>query len=379
MAALPQGRCALPGRAAAVLAPLAAGALAAYGAVAFAYGVAPLSDEAKQSATVGRKAYRGLSGKKPEPAARTRPQPRVGPRPTWATGPGEASRRSPPSRSTAALRATADAAAAGPSAPEGEGAHHRSTGSGRALGAAGIGAVAGGLGGALGLGGGFLVVPALTSLLGTEPRLSIGTSACVVLAVSCIACRAYLARGLASVRAAAAIAVAALVTARVGATLTGKVNPKLLKRMFGGWLIIVSTVIGVRAAGLMPLRAVPGASEAAALAPLFGLGAGTGLVSGLLGVGGGTVLVPSLTLAFHFPQSEAQGCALLGMVPPSAVSALTHWRRGNVDRSLVGGAVLGALVGGWSGSLVAASLPERALRAVFAAVLGAVGVKYLRS
>jgi len=34
-------------------------------------------------------------------------------------------------------------------------------------------------------------------------------------------------------------------------------------------------------------------------------------------VGGGTVLVPVLALAFAFPQSEAQGSALLAMLLPS--------------------------------------------------------------
>ena len=47
------------------------------------------------------------------------------------------------------------------------------------------------------------------------------------------------------------------------------------------------------------------------------LGVFSGLISGLLGVGGGTVLVPALALIFSFPQSEAQGSALLAMLLPS--------------------------------------------------------------
>ena len=47
------------------------------------------------------------------------------------------------------------------------------------------------------------------------------------------------------------------------------------------------------------------------------LGVFSGLISGLLGVGGGTVLVPVLALLFSFPQSEAQGSALLAMLLPS--------------------------------------------------------------
>jgi len=261
------------------------------------------------------------------------------------------------------------------------GSGSRSSGSSsQNLAAAGIGATAGALGGALGLGGGFLVVPALASLLGVEPRLAIGTSSCVVFAVSCVACPAYLAKHLASPRASLAIALSAFLMARVGATLTGKANPKTLKRLFGGWLLIVSSLIGSQVSGIMPAAAtIEGAGASVSILPLLALGTATGLISGLLGVGGGTVLVPALTLLFGFPQKEAQGCALLGMILPAIVSASTHWRNGNVTRNLAGSAVAGALVGGWSGSMLAAVLPNRPLRAIFSVVLCLVGLRYLRS
>jgi len=246
--------------------------------------------------------------------------------------------------------------------------------------AAMVGFVAGTLGGALGLGGGFLVVPALTSLFGIDPRIAIGTSSAVVFSVSCIACQAYISRGLASFRASAAIALSALITARIGATLTARAQPKALKRGFGGWLLLVSFLIGAKSFGLLDAGVgIPGAGEIASLPKLAMLGSTTGLLSGLLGVGGGTVLVPLLTLLFGFPQAEAQGCALLGMVPPSVVSLRTHWQKGNFDRRLAMGAVAGAVIGGWLGSRIAADLPEKSLRLVFAVVLTGVGAKYLRS
>ena len=61
------------------------------------------------------------------------------------------------------------------------------------------------------------------------------------------------------------------------------------------------------------------------------------------------------------------------------VSTTTHWSKGNVDRALVGFAVLGALLGGFTGGHVASLLPERALRLVFSGVLSVVAVKYIRS
>ncbi|CAL1143530.1 unnamed protein product [Cladocopium goreaui] len=251
---------------------------------------------------------------------------------------------------------------------------------GRKLGSLSIGLVAGGLGGALGLGGGFLVVPALNSLMGLEPRKSIGTSSFVVLATSASAVCTYIHEGLASLRAAGAIAVTAVISARMGASMTNKVKPKTLKKGFGAWLLLVSVVIMAKALRLLPVHSsVTHAGATAALLPLSGLGIASGLVSGLLGVGGGTVLVPVLALAFAFPQSEAQGSALLAMLLPSVVSCSTHWSKGNVDRDLAGFAVLGALLGGFGGGEMAALLPERALRLIFAAVLSVVAVKYIRS
>lgn len=243
-----------------------------------------------------------------------------------------------------------------------------------------IGLVAGGLGGALGLGGGFLIVPALTSLVGLEPRNSIGTSAVVVLMVSCVACQAYLARGVAQPTSALIISLSALLTARVGAVVTAKVNPKTLKKLFGGWLMIVSVLIGIKTLGLLKASTTLVTAGSSAFIPgLLVLGAATGFISGLLGVGGGTVLVPVLSLVFGFQQAVAQGCALLAMILPAFMSARTHWKRGNVEKKLILPAIAGAMVGAAIGSSVAGSLPEKSLKILCAVVLALVGVRYVGS
>eukprot|EP00425_Heterocapsa_triquetra_P030251 CAMPEP_0195104448 /NCGR_PEP_ID=MMETSP0448-20130528/73107_1 /TAXON_ID=66468 /ORGANISM="Heterocapsa triquestra, Strain CCMP 448" /LENGTH=56 /DNA_ID=CAMNT_0040140289 /DNA_START=26 /DNA_END=196 /DNA_ORIENTATION=- len=56
---------------------------------------------------------------------------------------------------------------------------------------------------------------------------------------------------------------------------------------------------------------------------------------------------------------------------------MTHLKQGNVEKTLVVSAVVGALLGGSAGSAVAAFLPEQTLRIVFAAVLTGVGLKFL--
>ena len=75
----------------------------------------------------------------------------------------------------------------------------------------------------------------------------------MVLATSCSALCSYLSEGLASLRAAGAIASTAIFSARLGATLTDKVKPKTLKKGFGAWLLLVSLVIMAKALRLMPV------------------------------------------------------------------------------------------------------------------------------
>eukprot|EP00438_Fugacium_kawagutii_P010455 Skav232993 [mRNA] locus=scaffold387:64192:70081:+ [translate_table: standard] len=93
----------------------------------------------------------------------------------------------------------------------------------------------------------------LKGRMGLEPRKSIGTSSFVVLATSCSAVCSYIHEGLASLRAAGAIAVTAVISARMGAAMTNKVKPKTLKKGFGAWLLIVSLVIMAKALHLLPV------------------------------------------------------------------------------------------------------------------------------
>jgi len=73
-----------------------------------------------------------------------------------------------------------------------------------------------------------------------------------------------------------------------------------------------------------------------------------GLVS-LTGLGGGVLLLPALILGLHVPPIVAVGSAAAFSVFAKILAGSVHWRRGNVDWSLVAilalGSVPGALVG----------------------------------
>jgi uncharacterized protein len=113
---------------------------------------------------------------------------------------------------------------------------------------------------------------------------------------------------------------------------------------------------------------------------LVAIGAGGGLLSGLLGVGGGIVMVPLLVLWARYPQREAHALSLGAIIPISIAGIATFGVAGEVRYgtaiALAAGSVVGARIGaGWL-----ARIDERVLKIVFgtflvgiAAVLGARG------
>jgi uncharacterized membrane protein YfcA len=99
------------------------------------------------------------------------------------------------------------------------------------------------------------------------------------------------------------------------------------------------------------------------------LGFAAGVLSGMFGVGGGILFVPTLALVLGLTQLEAQASSLAAMIPVVAVGAWRQHGYGNVSwrAALVVGLVSAGGVAG--GAALAASLPDDALRKLFAGLL----------
>jgi uncharacterized protein len=108
------------------------------------------------------------------------------------------------------------------------------------------------------------------------------------------------------------------------------------------------------------------------------IGAGAGVLSGLLGVGGGILFVPALTLALSLSQIKAEATSLLAIIPAALVGAGRQYRYGNLRIGDAG--VLGALsaAGVVGGVALANVLPQRALKIGFAAVMLVVAAQFVR-
>ncbi len=100
------------------------------------------------------------------------------------------------------------------------------------------------------------------------------------------------------------------------------------------------------------------------------LGLFVGAFAGLFGLGGGVIMVPLLVLLLGFSQREAQGTSLAMILSPFAAPGIYEWhRKGMIEWKIVWFMAPSLLVGSYFGARLGGSIPQAAMRVVFALVL----------
>ncbi|MDF9407033.1 MAG: Sulfite exporter TauE/SafE [Pelotomaculum sp. PtaB.Bin013] len=239
-----------------------------------------------------------------------------------------------------------------------------------------IGLATGIFGGLVGLGGGEIMIPLMVRILKMEQRKAQGTCLVAFVFTGVSGTLTYMSRGSVDLTAAMLLVSVAVFTARLGASYANALPEWKLKRAFG-WLLFAVTM-------LLLLKSYPShiAGSPAEWTKVFILlftGGITGFLSGMLGIGGGSIMVPAMVLLTGFTQYTAQGSSLLAMIPIGLVGAYTHWRFGNVSVKTLPGLIPGILIGSFLGGSLAHSLPEIALRIIFAVILIGTGINYIRA
>ncbi|MFQ3580090.1 MAG: sulfite exporter TauE/SafE family protein [Bacteroidales bacterium] len=104
-----------------------------------------------------------------------------------------------------------------------------------------IGLVAGIFSGALGVGGAIIIIPALVFFLGMTQKQAQGTSIAVMLApIGILAFLQYYKNGYVNIKYAIFVIIAFTIGAYFGSIITEYIPDKILRKIFGGFLIIVA-------------------------------------------------------------------------------------------------------------------------------------------
>ncbi|WP_251863349.1 sulfite exporter TauE/SafE family protein [Achromobacter sp. Marseille-Q4962] len=234
------------------------------------------------------------------------------------------------------------------------------------------GGLIGFLGGVLGIGGGLIAIPSLVLLMGMSQQLAQGTALIMVLPTIMMAVRKYNQQARIDKRVAAAGAAGAVVFTWVGARLALGIDSRSLRLSFAVFLFFIALfyVWQTWRAGKAPRRK-PAAGPAPAFTPRRAcvLGMLCGTLGGFFGVGGAVLAVPIITSVFRLPQTSAQALALSMVIPGSTIALATYGWAGQADWLVGLPLALGSLLFVPVGVRLAYRLPEKKLRACFAAML----------
>jgi uncharacterized membrane protein YfcA len=224
-------------------------------------------------------------------------------------------------------------------------------------------------GGLLGVGGGIVLVPLLTGRFRLIQHTAHGTSLAVIGATALTSLLIYGTHATVAWRTALWVALASIVTVRLGSRLARRLPAWALARAFSILLVMV-------AARLLWKPPPPGPPIPSALtAPVdLGIGALTGLLAGFMGIGGGAVAVPAFTLVLGMSQRLAQGTSLAVILATAPAGTIENARHGHVAWPLVPMLAIGAACGGPLAALVAHRLPQETLARIFAVFMVATAI-----
>lgn len=256
-----------------------------------------------------------------------------------------------------------------------------------------IGTATGVLSGLFGVGGGVISQPGMR-LLGLEPLVVIGTALPVIIPGAASGARRYVREGLIRWPAVVATVPVGLVAAVVGSIASEHVpgDGHLLQLITAGLLGLSSYRMGKGARPALP-PSEPLAETDAPEAPLgpgahgddgepglvgryAGIGAISGLLSGLLGIGGGVIMVPAFVQLARIEVKSAIATSLVCVGAFALPGTLTHALQGHVDWRVVAALVIGVIPGARLGAALTIRATDRRLRVTVASFLGLTAVLY---
>lgn len=106
---------------------------------------------------------------------------------------------------------------------------------------------------------------------------------------------------------------------------------------------------------------------------LFLIGLVSGIISGM-GIGGGTVLIPALVIFANPDQHVAQSVNLIFFIPTAVIALIVHIKNKKIDFKAAIPIIIFGLLGAYTGSRLAISLPGPLLKKYFGIFLLILGL-----
>jgi uncharacterized protein len=246
--------------------------------------------------------------------------------------------------------------------------------------------------GLTGGGGAIFAVPLLVYGLQLPTREAVGVSLITVGATAAVAFARRLRHRAVELPTGLLFAVAGMVTAPVGAWLSGQIPEAVLLVLFGGLMLVIASRMWIKASQQAPsavcvplddhagptcrrdpLGELHVTSRCAMLLAVVGLA--VGILTGLFGVGGGFVIVPALVTFSGMGIQRAIGTSLFVISLVSLSGIAGHFLGGNtVPGGLLVWFLAGSLGGMLLGTAAAKRLGGQRLQQTFAVLVVAVGL-----
>ena len=227
--------------------------------------------------------------------------------------------------------------------------------------------------GLFGAGGGMLTVPLLVYAAGLPLKQAIASSVWIVAAVSLVAAFHQRAWRVIQPGLLVFFSVGGIAGSVGGAWLGARIDSVLQQALFGV-LVLVVAVWSWR----IRLHEAPPAAGPCHCTAAFVVGAGLGVLTGLLGVGGGFLMVPALIALgiSHFPTAVAHSLLLITInAASSGITYLGQELPSSPETMLLVGSL--AAVGSIVGSHLLKRIPLNPLQQIFSIGLAALGVAML--
>lgn len=225
-----------------------------------------------------------------------------------------------------------------------------------------LGVALGAVGGLFGIGGGLIAIPVLSFMYGMDQQLAQGTALVMIAPNVILGFWRYRQHNHLEWRAAAWLAVPAVVMTYFAASYASALNARTLHFAFAVFIAALASyflwALTRRHPALRPRRVLP--QKYLGLVGVFG-----GVISGFFSVGGGIVSVPLLVAFFGMTQTAAQGLGLALATPGTLIALWTYARAGHVNWMLGLPLAVGGTLSISAGVALAHRLPERRLRMLF--------------